>query len=158
MLPGNFNQSLSVHRITQSENHYLFHQEKNLFFIAARLVTSHLSTDFPPSAKFIPKHIDQCHSPITILIHFRAPIQRFVLAGLISEQRSLCLFLLRGLHWASAGEFVNKGGKYWIVIVITMNSWVMMNGRRKAERTNKPWSDSGVWQSEARASFEWRCD
>ena len=112
MLPGNFNQSLSVHRITQPENHYLFHQEKNLFVIAARLVTSHLSTDFPPSAKFIPKYIDQCHSPITILIHFRAPIQRFDLAGLISEQWSLRVFLLRGLHWASAGEVVNKGGKY----------------------------------------------
>lgn len=100
MLPGNFNQSLSVHRITQPENHYLFHQEKkNLFFMAARLVTSHLSTDFPPSAKFIPKHIDQCRSPITILIHLRAPIQRFDRAGLITEQRSPRLYELRGLHW-----------------------------------------------------------
>lgn len=32
-----------------------------------------------------------------------------------------------------------------------------MNGRRKAERTNKPWSDrSGVWQSKARAPIEGR--
>lgn len=89
-----------------------FTKKKNLFFIAARLVTYHLSTDIPPSAKFIPKHIDQCRSPITILIHFRAPTQRSDLADLISEQRSLRLYLLRALHWASAGELVNKGGKY----------------------------------------------
>lgn len=76
-----------------------FTKKKNLFFMAARLVTSHLSTDFPPSAKFIPKHIDQCRSPITILIHLRAPIQRFDRAGLITEQRSPRLYELRGLHW-----------------------------------------------------------
>lgn len=65
-----------------------FTRKKNLFFIAARLDTSHPSTDFPPSAKFIPKYIDQCHSLITILIHFRPPQKVGSLAGLINEHKN----------------------------------------------------------------------
>lgn len=76
-------------------------------------------------------------------------------------------------HWAKVSSFIHTersslgisqrtSKQRWTILTSnctnSINSWVVMNGRRKAERTNKPWSDrSGVWQSKARAPFEGRC-
>lgn len=66
-----FNQSLLCIELPNQKTIIYFTRKKIYFSLFANLVVSHPSTDFPPSAKFIPKYIAQLLRLITILIYLR---------------------------------------------------------------------------------------
>jgi hypothetical protein len=71
MLPGTLINHFLCIELPNQKTIIYFTRKKIYFSLFANLVVSHPSTDFPPSAKFIPKYIAQLLRLITILIYLR---------------------------------------------------------------------------------------